>query len=91
VSRRNAFGANPYDLLCTLSGKEDRHVEVKGTTTAASKLILTRKEVAHARVRDSVSDIFIVAEIRIEEAAGRSIATGGESRLLQNWRLKKGL
>lgn len=38
----------PYDLRCT-RGTEERHVEVKGTTGAATSVELTINEVLHAR------------------------------------------
>lgn len=86
VSRKNTFGANPFDLLCTKPGKQDRHVEVKGTTTSGSKLLLTRNEVVDARSRDCISDLFIVAEIEIRGVSGEKSAAGGKPRRLRNWR-----
>lgn len=85
VSRRNAWGSNPFDLLCTKAGRKDRHVEVKGTTTAGSKVLLTDNEVKEAQSDNCISDLFIVAEIEIQETPGGKVAARGDARLFQRW------
>ncbi|CAL9624223.1 hypothetical protein SUDANB6_05933 [Streptomyces sp. enrichment culture] len=48
----------PYDLRCT-RGTEERHVEVKGTTGAATSVELTINEVLHARDKDDTVDLYV--------------------------------
>ncbi|WP_432106027.1 DUF3883 domain-containing protein [Streptomyces sp. bgisy091] len=55
----------PYDLHCT-RGKEERHVEVKGTTGAATSVELTINEVLHARDKDNTVDLYVVSDIRVD-------------------------
>src|SRR6266540_1504263 len=64
-----------YDLLCTQGGR-NMHVEVKGTTSHAEKVLLTRNEVAHARGTDAELALFVLAELALESGE-EPIASGG--------------
>ena len=44
----DVHGTESYDLICRRHG-EVKHVEVKGTTTDGTEVILTPNEVRHAR------------------------------------------
>ena len=57
----DVHGTESYDLVCRRHG-ETKHVEVKGTTTDGSEVILTPNEVRHAR-EYSCTALFILSNI----------------------------
>ncbi|UYN94376.1 MAG: DUF3883 domain-containing protein [Enhydrobacter sp.] len=73
-----------YDLLCERNGRE-LHVEVKGTTTNGSAVVLTYNEVKHARDPASSCALFVLHSIKLD----RKKATGGQSRVLLPWELEQ--
>lgn len=74
----------PYDLKCE-RGAEELHVEVKGTRSLGSTVVLTRNEVQHAD--EFVTDLFIVSSISLSfDTEGRPITSGGDTRLLEGWK-----
>lgn len=73
-----------YDLVCK-RGKREIHVEVKGTTTIGSSVILTANEVKHASNRDNLCVLFILRSIKLL----RLKATGGKRLVLDPWRPNK--
>ncbi|MBP9890308.1 MAG: DUF3883 domain-containing protein [Planctomycetes bacterium] len=81
VSDRESF-----DLRCT-KGKDDRLVEVKGTTLTASTVDLTANEVESAR--EYVTDLFVVSEILCTGHGEGAMAKGGNCRLFRNWEPEK--
>jgi hypothetical protein len=85
----DVHGKQSYDLVCR-RGDEVKHVEVKGTTTDGTEVILTPNEVSHAR--DSRHNaLFILSNIRVERAEdGTVVATGGVRRLYDPWTLDEG-
>jgi hypothetical protein len=74
----------PYDLHCTRDG-EERRVEVKGTTGAATSVDLTINEVKHARDPQNTVDLFVVSDIKVDMQTDQYNATGGRVLHLQNW------
>ena len=77
---------NPYDLYCT---REDLRlmVEVKGTTSDGSTVLLTTNEVDHARNHPDEAALFICSNIVVAQTrAGRLSAGGGRVRLLHPWK-----
>lgn len=74
----------PYDLRCS-RGKEVLHVEVKGTQTNGTEIILTPREVEFARRHKGQMALFVVHSIQVGEANGRFALSGGKRRLLQPW------
>lgn len=74
----------PYDLLCR---NQDQvvHVEVKGTSGLADKVILTRNEVLDARDSNWRSDLFIVKNIRLVYAEENWVASGGDTLIFEGW------
>ena len=76
-----------YDLQCTTTASE-LHVEVKGTTTGGSDVVLTPNEVAHARDNRDVA-LFIYSSIAINSDGGLPICTGGEGRVIHPWQIDK--
>lgn len=74
----------PYGLLC-IRGREELHVEVKGTRSLGATVVLTRSEVQHAAQTET--DLFIVSSISLGfEADGCPVATGGETRIISGWK-----
>ena len=57
----DVHGTESYDLICR-RGDEVKHVEVKGTTTDGSEVILTPNEVRHAQENPSTA-LFVVSNI----------------------------
>lgn len=76
---------NPYDYLC-IKGDERLYVEVKGTTSDGSQVILTRNEVAHHRAHFPATALFVVCLIQLIGAGTDSpSAVGGKVQRYQPW------
>ena len=82
-------GNHPYDLHC-VRGKEERHVEVKGTTGLGEQVILTRNEVEHAQANKARMVLAIVSGIRLERTKGPPATGGGELVLWEPWDVDAG-
>lgn len=74
----------PYDLRCTRGGQE-RHVEVKGTTGAATSVELTINEVLHARDENNTVDLYVVSDIRVDTGTDPYTASGGTVSFYPDW------
>lgn len=74
----------PYDLRCT-RGTEERHVEVKGTTGAATSVELTINEVLHARDKGNTVDLYVVSDIRVDTHTDPYTASGGTVSHYTDW------
>ncbi|MFJ7170267.1 MULTISPECIES: DUF3883 domain-containing protein [Streptomyces] len=74
----------PYDLRCT-RGTEERHVEVKGTTGAATSVELTINEVLHARDQANTVDLFVVSDIKVDTSTDPYTPSGGTIWHRTNW------
>ncbi|MFD0652483.1 protein NO VEIN domain-containing protein [Streptomyces malaysiensis subsp. malaysiensis] len=74
----------PYDLHCTRGG-EERRVEVKGTTGAATSVDLTINEVEHARNPQNTVDLFVVSDIKVDMRTGDYTTSGGRVLHLHDW------
>ena len=70
-----------YDLLCRKDAREV-HVEVKGTTTNGTAIVLTNKEVKHACDPNNSCVLFLLHSIRLKKQK----ATGGKQLLFEPWR-----
>lgn len=78
----------PYDLFCERDG-ESLHVEVKGSRSMLSSVILTVNEVKDARDSSWRSDLFIVEGICIDVSnEAKPLASAGNARVLRNWNPK---
>lgn len=75
VSDRHSF-----DLLCK-KGACKLCVEVKGTTTDGSTVVLTRNEVEHALNQHNKCELFILHSIKLEKGK----ASGGRATVLSPW------
>jgi len=76
----------PYDLDCYTAGGGHFRVEVKGTRTNGDAVIVTRNEVQHARKGSPRVELFILSDISLGGGPGAYVATGGEVRILEDWR-----
>ncbi|MFJ9736389.1 DUF3883 domain-containing protein [Streptomyces sp. NPDC101171] len=74
----------PYDLRCTRAG-EERHVEVKGTTGAATSVELTINEVLHARDKDHNVDLYVVSDIKVDISTDDYTPSGGTVSHYTDW------
>ena len=85
----DVHGRESYDLVCR-RGDEEKHVEVKGTTTDGAEVILTPKEVEHAREMTDVA-LFIVSNVAVERSDdGTVTATGGIRHHHDPWHIDDG-
>jgi hypothetical protein len=80
----DVHGTESYDLQCFRNGVE-KHVEVKGTTTAGTHVILTPNEVEHARAhRETV--LFVLANILIDRSNDEQVvASDGDIIVVDPW------
>jgi hypothetical protein len=76
--------AHPFDLHATRSDGSELEVEVKGTTSAGTKVLLTRNEVVNASTLDTAA-LVIVANIRLGTDAQRPDAAGGDLSFHHPW------
>lgn len=74
----------PYDLHCTRD-EEERRVEVKGTTGAATSVDLTINEVEHARDPQHTVDLYVVSDIKVDVQIGSYTATAGRVSHFPDW------
>jgi len=85
----DVHGKESYDLVCR-RGNEVKHVEVKGTTTDGAEVILTRKEVEHAKDYPSCA-LFVLNNIKVDRADdGTVTATGGVHHPYDPWNIYEG-
>ena len=86
---QDVHGTESYDLICR-RGAEVKHIEVKGTTTDGTEVILTPNEVRHAR-ENPCTALFVLSNITVERAEdGTVTATGGKHHRYDPWRLDDG-
>lgn len=78
-----------YDLVCRGPHGEELRVEVKGTVSDGSEVLLTVNEVEHARSFPSLA-LFVVADIEMSTAEGDPIPllTGGRVIIIEPWKLE---
>jgi hypothetical protein len=75
-----------FDLHCTKPTGEELRVEVKGTTSEGSQVLLTANEVEHARTHYPKVVLIIVSHIGIARSSGNSVeAKGGRVIILNPW------
>lgn len=85
----DVHGRESYDLRCRRGGQELR-VEVKGTTTDGTEVILTPNEVGHARSYPHTA-LFILSNISLEKAHDGTVqATGGNRHVFDPWHIDDG-
>lgn len=85
----DVHGTESYDLICRRND-EVKHVEVKGTTTDGTEVILTPNEVRHARESPRTA-LFILSNITVERTNDGTITVGGgERHLYDPWHIDGG-
>ena len=81
----------PYDLLCISETGEELRVEVKGTISDGTQILLTAKEVKHARDYYPNVALFILAQIQVDQtSSGQPQVNGGNIQLLHPWNIDEG-
>ena len=75
-----------YDVLAT-NGEEIIKVEVKGTTSNGSEIVLTRNEVKLHRDDHPANALAIVRYIQLLRHEDGPTATGGELLLTMPWKV----
>jgi hypothetical protein len=85
----DVHGRESYDLICR-RGDATKHVEVKGTTTSGTEIILTPNEVTHARTHADTA-LFVLSGIEIQrDEDGAITATGGTRHVYDPWQIDHG-
>jgi Family of unknown function (DUF6416)/Domain of unknown function (DUF3883) len=85
----DVHGRESYDLRCH-RGDQELRVEVKGTTTDGTEVILTPNEVGHARSYPHTA-LFILSNISLEKAHDGTVqAAGGKRHVLDPWHIDDG-
>jgi len=79
----------PYDLCCKAANGEELHVEVKGTTSEGSQVLLTANEVQHARYHYPKVALFIVSHIQVDLTSDEKLR-GGEIQVIEPWNIDEG-
>lgn len=79
----------PYDLLCESESGKILHVEVKGTTSDGSQIILTRNEVEHARNYYPGVALFVLAHIQVGQSEADR-PRGGVKHIIDPWNVDEG-
>ena len=76
-----------YDLKCTRK-QEEVYVEVKGTTSEGSQILLTPNEVLHTQQNYPNTALFVVSRLQVNNSGDEVEVTGGEIQLIMPWLLK---
>jgi hypothetical protein len=75
----------PYDFHCT-RGDVELFVEVKGTTSLGTSVLLTRNEVEHHKSVHPQNALAVVARIDLS-GPGKNMASGGQLHFVSPWRI----
>jgi hypothetical protein len=84
---RDVGAKRPYDLLAR-RGKETLHVEVKGTTSEGTQVILTRAEVEQQQKLAPDNALIIVHSIKLDRTTTPATATGGTLYCVSPWTIE---
>lgn len=76
----------PYDIHCSRPDGSYLRVEVKGTRGLGAQVELTINEVESAL--EHPSELFILRNIQIQVVNGQPVGTGGDTRILTDWKPK---
>lgn len=74
---------NPYDLL--VEGSNPFTVEVKGTSSDGSCILLTRNEVFHNQEHSPATELFILRKIKVSRNGENVVCEDGEPFIIQAW------
>jgi len=82
----DASRTRPFDLHCH-RGSEEVRVEVKGTRSEGTEILVTAAEIVNARGDRWRTDLFIVGLIEVTRATdGTLLGRGGAPRVIEGWR-----
>jgi Domain of unknown function (DUF3883) len=79
--------SNPYDLCCRKNGRTV-YVEVKGTQTAGTEIILTPGEVEFSKSHQPQMALFILHSIKV--SAETKTPSAGQQLLISPWNVSNG-
>ena len=80
-----------FDLLCQRDDDELR-VEVKGTTSAGDRILLTRNEVTHARRVFPRVALYVLADVQLASLDSSLVeARGGTEIIRHPWDIRSGI
>jgi hypothetical protein len=74
----------PYDLRCA-KGASVLYVEVKGTQTEGTEILLTPNEVRFANEHRGEMALFLVYNVDVSREDGKIVTSGGATRVEPNW------
>ena len=74
----------PYDLCCTKKASV-LYVEVKGTQTEGTEILLTPNEVEFANEHRGEMALFLVSNVDVSAKDGKVFASGGVTHVEPNW------
>ena len=77
----------PYDIRCTRD-KEVLIVEVKGTTSKGTDVVLTKNEVKIQRESFPNNALAVVSEIELDRSGPKPSASGGKIKFIHPWRIE---
>ena len=84
---RDCSKKKSYDFTCVRYG-EMHYVEVKGTQTNGSTVIVTANEAKHMRSVAHTAILFVVSSVRVAiNKDGKPVASGGKECVLFPWRI----
>ncbi len=78
-----------YDLLCKTDDGEELRVEVKGTTSDGTQILLTANEVRHARDHYPKVALFTLSRIQVDPTSIQK-PQAGEMQILEPWNIDEG-
>jgi hypothetical protein len=84
---KNVSHQKSYDLECNKNNKK-LIVEVKGSSVAASQIILTYNEVKLARNKKNKMDLYVLNSIKLTKKRNKYKARGGTPHILKNWQIQ---
>lgn len=85
---KNVSTTESYDLRCTKKGAVELHVEVKGTTSEGTTVLLTPNEVEHARAKYPNVALYVVSDICIiTDNDGEVQTQGGLVTHFEPWQI----
>ena len=74
-----------FNLLCVKEGHNPRRILVKATTDEGVNIVLSKDEVQSAKDKNSITDLFVVHSIIIQNEKNHFEVKGGKIKHLQNW------
>lgn len=79
----------PYDYAAE-KGTDVIYIEVKGTSTAGERVILTYGEVEHARAHRGQMVLFILRNVQVTGTPENPVASGGTRTVVEPWEVDVG-